>query len=164
MISPQTPYIFRNKLGHKFEISISVLNRMFQFIQHVPGKREAGGVMLGRFIVGSDDVVVDKITVPMPGDRQGRFSFFRSYKLHQSVITQEWEASGGTCNYLGEWHTHPQPIPEPSFVDIACWRKKLMFDRFDGNCLYFVIVGTERLNVWQGYRKSLTIEAFERIQ
>lgn len=164
MITPQIPYIFENKHEHKFEMSIAVLDRMIQFIQHVPEKHEAGGVMLGRFIVGSDDVVVDKITVPMIGDKRSRFRFFRSRNPHQTVIGQEWEASGGTCNYLGEWHTHPEPNPEPSFVDLAGWKKKLAFDQFDSGCLYFVIVGTERVNAWQGYRKSLRIEALKRIQ
>lgn len=164
MISTQAPYIYENKQGHKFEISKAVLDHMALFIQHLPGNHEAGGVMLGRFIVDSNDIVVDKITEPMRGDNRSRFRFFRSGQSHQAIIAVEWETSGGTCNYLGEWHTHPESNPEPSFVDKAEWKKRLIFDQFDSNCLYFVIVGTERINVWQGYRKALAIERLRRIQ
>lgn len=157
------PYIFYNEQGHKFEISLGIVEQMAQFVQHLSGKYEGGGVMLGRFIVGSEDVVVDKITKPMIEDKQSQFRFFRSRNLHQAIITEEWEASGGTCNYLGEWHTHPESNPKPSFVDKGEWKKKLFFDQFDSDFLYFVIVGTKSINVWQGYRNTSTFKRLMRL-
>lgn len=163
MLLPGMPYIFINELGHKFEICQPVVELMTQFVQNHPRRPEAGGVLLGRFIIDSDDVVVDKITVPTKADKQSLFRFFRSAKHHQLQITREWSASGGRCNYLGEWHTHPEPNPSPSDCDLADWRKRLQFDTFDSNFIFFVIIGTYQLKVWQGVRKTLAIELLSPI-
>jgi integrative and conjugative element protein (TIGR02256 family) len=152
------PWIYSNQMGHKFEIGNKAIELMITFIQNSPSMPESGGVLLGRFIINSNDVVVDKVTVPTQGDRQGRFRFFRSHKPHQARIDEEWITSEGTCNYLGEWHTHPEANPIPSFCDLANWKKRLIFDRFDSDSLFFVIVGTEQINVWQGFRRTLAIE------
>ena len=157
MITTDLSNIYINKQGHKFEISSSAVEQMIHFIQNSPDTSEAGGVMLGRFIINSKDVVVDKVTVPMKGDNQSRFRFFRSKHLHQAQIDDEWATSSGTCNYLGEWHTHPEPNPTPSLCDLINWKKKLLFDRFDSDSLFFVIVGTKQINVWQGIRKTLVM-------
>jgi integrative and conjugative element protein (TIGR02256 family) len=157
------PCIFKNKYGHKFELSPIVVEQITQFIQYCPKMPEAGGVLLGRFIIESDDIVVDKITTPMKGDRQSRFHFFRSAKMHQEQIAKSWSASDGTCNYLGEWHTHAEPDPTPSFLDKAEWRRKLLFDMYDHDSLFFIIVGTEQIKVWQGKKKSLSFDLLSRI-
>ncbi len=39
---------------------------------------EAGGMLLGRLIEGTDDVVIDEATVPSGEDRRGRFFFKRT--------------------------------------------------------------------------------------
>jgi integrative and conjugative element protein (TIGR02256 family) len=65
------------------------------------------------------------------------------------MIDQAWHISSGTCTYLGEWHTHPEPIPTPSVVDRSDWRRRLMTDQTT-KPLFFVIVGMEQTRVWQG--------------
>jgi integrative and conjugative element protein (TIGR02256 family) len=64
---------------------------------------------------------------------------------------------------LGEWHTHPELDPSPSSIDLAGWRNKLLFDQFDSDVLYFVIVGKEQINAWQGNRKTLVIEKLHKL-
>ncbi len=149
---------FQNQKGDRFELNSKIVAQLLDYKQDAPDKTEVGGVLLGRFILNCNDVVVDRITVPMQGDKSSRFHFFRAARLHQQVIDEVWHLSKRTCNYLGEWHTHPEPDPSPSWIDRLGWRKKLLFDRFDSEVLYFVIVGTEKINVWQGYRGSLAIE------
>jgi len=83
---------------------------MRHYVQDVPTKPEAGGVLLGRHILETGDIIVDLITEPMPSDRQGRFRFFRARRPHQAAIDRAWRASGGTYTYLGEWHTHPEQL------------------------------------------------------
>ncbi len=150
--------IFQNQTGARFKLSSQVTAQLLGYRQDTSDKPEAGGVLLGRFILNCNDVVVDKITIPMPGDKRGRFRFFRAAGLHQQIIDEVWSSSEGTCNYLGEWHTHPESVPIPSLIDHLGWRKKLLFDQFDSKVLYFVIVGTEKINVWQGSRMSLKVE------
>lgn len=67
------------------------------------------------------------------------------------MIDRAWVESSRTCTYLGEWHTHPEPIPSASFIDQGSWCRKLLVDRYAG-CLFFVIVGTSEVKVWEGQR------------
>lgn len=156
--SPDQPLTFINNRGAKFKLTQDVVTQMRHYEQDTTDKEEAGGVLLGRFILDCSDVVVDQITVPIQEDGRGRFRFFRSARKHQQVIFRVWRRSKGTCNYLGEWHTHPEPDPLPSALDLQTWRRKLSKDRFNSDVLYFVIVGTERINAWQGNRHTLEIE------
>lgn len=134
--------------------AIAVLLR-FQQVRRCDA--EAGGVLLGRHILDAPHVVVDEVTTPMKGDQRWFTGFHRGREAHQRVIDARWASSGGTCQYLGEWHTHPEPVPHASFVDMADWRRRLRADVFDGDTLHFVIVGTEAIRVWEGNRASGTI-------
>jgi integrative and conjugative element protein (TIGR02256 family) len=118
---------------------------------------------MGRFINNSEDIVVDKITLPMPGDKATRFSFFRNRNSHQKIIDREWEASCFTCTYLGEWHTHPEPIPTPSFVDKNDWKRKMKQDVFDSDFLFFMIVGTAEIWLWEGNKHKNSITALNKV-
>jgi integrative and conjugative element protein (TIGR02256 family) len=149
---------FIDSTGKRVKIGPDSLAALNKYIQNHPDKSEAGGVLLGRFIVASEDVVIDRVTVPMPGDKRSRSSFFRSASSHQKQIITSWVSSLGTCNYLGEWHTHPEPIPYPSGHDVANWKQKLKHDVFDSSFLLFVIVGTEQISIWKGKRSDFSLE------
>ncbi|NMO18772.1 hypothetical protein HPC49_14015 [Pyxidicoccus fallax] len=138
--------------GTRVKLDPAALSQMLAFRQTRTCHPEAGGVLLGRYIVGCRDVVVDEVTIPMAGDWRLPFFFRRSHSRHQQVIDARWAASRGTCQYLGEWHTHPEPIPGPSSTDIADWRRRLRTDRFDGDSLLFIIVGIREVRVWEGSR------------
>lgn len=156
--SPDQPLTFINNQGARFKLTQAVVGQMEHYVQDAIDKKEAGGVLLGRFIFDCSDVVVDQITVPIHEDGRGRFRFFRSARKHQQAIFRVWHRSKGTCNYLGEWHTHPEPNPLPSAIDLQTWRRKLSKDRFDSDVLYFVIAGTDKINAWQGNKHTLKIE------
>jgi integrative and conjugative element protein (TIGR02256 family) len=143
--------------GVRFEIGPDALRAMLGHLQDTPSKCEAGGVMLGRFITSSDDVVVDEVTTPLPGDRRTRTYYYRARQRHQVMIDRRWWESGGTCNYLGEWHTHPEPKPSPSCLDLRTWRRKLRHDQVDHDALFFVIVGQVCVRAWVGDRRTLGI-------
>lgn len=135
---------------------------MRHHVQNAPNKPEAGGVLLGRHIVDTRDIVVDLLTTPLPGDRQSRNRFFRARREHQAVIDTIWRETDGVCTYLGEWHTHPESIPIPSVLDQLNWRRKLMVDEFS-TVLFFVIAGTEQVKVWEGHRHRVRIHALQSI-
>ena len=132
-------------------MAIPALVTVCGYLQTARQAPEAGGVLLGRYIEGTSDVVVDAVTEPMSRDRRARARFFRHREGHQRTLDAAWEASGGTSAWLGEWHTHPQTDPIPSFIDRADWRRKLLVDRYD-EALFFLIAGTERLRMWEGRR------------
>ena len=53
-----------------------------------------------------------------------------------------------TMAYLGLWHTHPEPCPTPSNTDKRGWEKTVSADMFEGDRLFFPIVGTTLIRVW----------------
>jgi integrative and conjugative element protein (TIGR02256 family) len=151
--SSKKSLIFERICTGRLCIKGEVLKRMKSFTMEDPDALEAGGVLMGRYIKNTRDVIVDEITVPKPGDLRSSYRFFRTHEQHQERIEQAWERSEHTCTYLGEWHTHSEPNPTPSHVDRSEWRRKLMTDDF-GSHLFFVIVGTEAIRAWEGKRRS----------
>lgn len=155
--------IYADSLQNKIKIGPRALLGMKDFIQNDPMKKEAGGVLLGRFLIGNNDVIVDHITIPMAGDKRSRLGFFRSKSAHQKRISEAWASTRGTCNYLGEWHTHPEDDPYPSAHDFANWKNKLNRDKFDSDFLFFIIVGTVQVNIWKGRRDNGQFEKLNTV-
>jgi integrative and conjugative element protein (TIGR02256 family) len=143
--------VFERRRGGRLKISHRAVSQMVVYRQELPSRKEAGGVLLGRRIQGGGDVVVDLVTTPMPGDRRTRTTFHRARSRHQAEIDRVWRESHGTSVYLGEWHTHPEKWPQPSWVDRADWCRKVIFDRFSGP-IFFLILGTTAVTAWEGRR------------
>lgn len=111
--------------------------------------REAGGLLLGRFFADSSDVLVDEATRPTQKDRRWRFAIWRGKRAAQEIVDSAWGASGGTRNYLGEWHSHPESLPSPSKKDLSNWSRIVEKARYEQAALVFVIVGREDVGVWE---------------
>jgi integrative and conjugative element protein (TIGR02256 family) len=150
------PLIFLRPDGTRFEVCIAAWPVMQGFIQHANDATEAGGVLLGRHLRDGSAIVVDTVTVPMAGDRGARTRFHRAQRRHQAAIDAAWAASEGTCTYLGEWHTHPEPVPTPSSVDWADWHRRLLQDSYT-EPLFFIIVGITTTRAWEGRRLDLIV-------
>lgn len=148
------PLIFQKTDGGKLEIGREALSKMLRYRQNTESRKEAGGVLMGRHIRDCLDVVIDEVTTPMSRDRRTRFSFFRNQEQHQQILDEVWQASFRTTHYLGEWHTHPESVPTPSPTDLADWQKHLYSDIFSSSTLFFVIVGTEALQIWECHRQQ----------
>ncbi|MBO6571228.1 MAG: Mov34/MPN/PAD-1 family protein [Balneola sp.] len=130
------------------KISSEPLKILNKFRQIDISNREAGGVLLGRFVLDSDNIVIDKVTSPQSKDRRSRFAFKKMDSYHQHRITQEWTETGGKINYIGEWHSHPEINPNPSSLDIQEWKRKSKEDVYDNSFLIFIIVGIESISAW----------------
>jgi integrative and conjugative element protein (TIGR02256 family) len=154
--------IFKGETEGLLKLSEKVVSVFHQYRQLRRKDKEAGGVLLGRFIQNSEDVVVDRVTEPMERDVRKRYFFQKCREDHQRIIHAVWEESNGTCNYLGEWHTHPEPHPTPSPHDLREWKKVLKDTVCDSDKLFFVIVGTKSVEVWVGLRPSLEIKKLTR--
>lgn len=146
--------IFSHSRSGAFKIGPDALATMRSYEQHAPDALEAGGLLMGRYLRGGYDIVVDEVTVPQPGDERSRFGFYRYAEGHQPLIDAAWESSGGTCCFLGDWHTHAEPNPTPSPVDVDNWRRMLREDVMDDEACFFVIVGLREIRVWEGNRRT----------
>jgi integrative and conjugative element protein (TIGR02256 family) len=101
----------------------SVLTRLYQYRQLKFWHREKGGIFLGRY--RGQYIEVTDITLPQHDDICGRFFFNRCSPLHQQTAYTQWQNSSSEITYVGEWHTHPEQIPNPSTQDITEWQSKL---------------------------------------
>ncbi|WP_437324951.1 Mov34/MPN/PAD-1 family protein [Sorangium sp. So ce381] len=146
---------FLRRDGSTLVVSAPALAAMVAFQQRTRRDAEAGGVLLGRYLRDAPHVIVDEVTTPMPGDRRWFTGFHRSRRAHQRVIDDRWKASRGTCQYLGEWHTHPEETPTPSWIDRCDWRRRLARDSYDAASLFFLIVGTRAVAAWEGTRAEV---------
>jgi integrative and conjugative element protein (TIGR02256 family) len=147
--------------GQLLVLTEHAVSQLSRFAQHHFWQREAGGVLLGRHLLESGDMVVDEVTMPQQADRRSRFAFFRS-KQHEVLAHAKWEAARQTMAYLGSWHTHPEVNPNPSSVDLSDWEHALKADTYEGNRLFFAIVGTGRIRVWTKTRRGAFNELRER--
>lgn len=139
--------VYQVEPGKRFILAESALNVMTRHRQVLAQNPESGGVLLGRHLLESEDVIVDEVTTPSDSDARSRFGFFRS-KKHNSLAQRRWKESGGRVDYLGLWHTHPENIPIPSSVDLNDWVNAAEKDTYGGDRLYFLIVGITEIRAW----------------
>jgi integrative and conjugative element protein (TIGR02256 family) len=66
-------------------------------------------------------------------------SCIRDIKPANQFIKNEFEESNHTRIYIGEWHTHPEDIPTPSFVDVRSIHD--IFEKAKRKYLIVAIVG-----------------------
>lgn len=125
-------------------IESRVLRIFDQHRQRSTTAPESGGILLG--FRRQNHLHIADATSPNESDGQMRNFFSRSAHFHQSVARAKWKNSGGTIDYLGEWHTHPELGPTPSTIDKRGW---LRISRFRKAPMVFIIVG-ERNNLWVG--------------
>jgi integrative and conjugative element protein (TIGR02256 family) len=121
-----------------------VIDQFLRYIQFKETAPESGGLLLGT--VHGDHFIVKEITTPTIWDKCHRYLFKRSPIGHAKVAEDRWNRSNGFVRYIGEWHTHPEDNPTPSFIDITEWRK-LAEVRSDKRPLLGVIVGRKDLHI-----------------
>jgi integrative and conjugative element protein (TIGR02256 family) len=124
--------------GRLVTIADTVAREISRYTELPEANREAGGVLLGRH--RGPHIEILRCTAPMPEDLRTRFGFVRQDKGHQKVAIKEWLESGGSVNFVGEWHTHPERHPTPSWVDRRSWRKQIRKHKPDP--MVFVIAGS----------------------
>jgi integrative and conjugative element protein (TIGR02256 family) len=147
--------------------SDNVLDVFQRSRQLKPWAKEAGGQLFCLFEEGK--VLIEGATRPGHGDKRSRYSFWPNRSKEQKDINGQFEQG---LHYIGDWHTHPERIPNPSGEDI---RKMQAVYRESIHCLKYmilVIVGQEKLptGLWVGYvshnsvvGEALLINAEDRI-
>lgn len=113
---------------------VQIFDRYRQDLPHSP---EAGGILLGYRRGHALHVIA--ASEPTSKDRRSRTAFERRPTGHRGLARAHWHVSGGTVDYLGEWHTHPEDHPRPSSVDRAAWRA--LAQQRAPLAMLFVIVG-----------------------
>lgn len=133
-----------------------VINLIRGHCQHQTGRLESGGILLG--YRRGDHLHIVAATTPQPDDQCMKFRFFRRDLNHQKVAIRQWDLSGNTMDYLGEWHTHPELEPTPSSLDMSEWQKICCARKTSMVFLIVGWIGTFWLGVGRGQHIAQAIE------
>lgn len=137
-----------NDSGRMIKIEGHILDRIFQYRQTRIFQRESGGVIIGRELKSTGNLIIEEVTEPMRLDKQSRFGFERKDPTHMDCFHKLYELSRATYGYFGEWHTHPEKMPHYSVIDKRNWIK-LYKELPQKHALYFMICGTISIGVWK---------------
>ncbi len=77
---------------------------------------ETGGVLVGYFAPGGEPVVY-AVVGPGPAAVHKRTRFTPDHSWQCNELDILFEGSAGLWTYMGDWHTHPDGIPQMSWLD-----------------------------------------------
>lgn len=78
---------------------------------------ETGGILLGRRSERS--VLITEVVGPGPRARHERTWFEPDQEWQEVAVADAWLRSGGSVEYLGDWHSHPAGRLKPSRLDLT---------------------------------------------
>ena len=116
--------------------------------QTMPNLAESGGILIGRENISNNNIIIEFATEPMVKDIQRRTRFIRKDVGHILFYEKLYKENNGIYRYIGEWHTHPENIPQYSFLDKNNWKKIFRQDR-NADMQYHLIAGVEAVRVWK---------------
>lgn len=134
-------------------ISGELLEKLFSFRQLDEQTPESGGVLIGKHLNSGGILLIDQLTPPQESDKQGRCEFYRS-TVHNKLVNYIWQKSNKHSTYVGLWHSHPETTPNYSLVDKKDWQNALIQSNYEGNKLFFAIVGQTHIRMWMGIRST----------
>lgn len=129
-------------LGQLVVVMPTVIEKLLSYRQLSPSCKEAAGVLIGER--RGPHIVIHAISEPGPGDIRSRYTVVRKGFHHQTLVNVLHHKSGGTMNYVGEWHSHPESHPSPSGIDKSSWKKDLA----SSEPMVLIIVG--QCAIWCG--------------
>lgn len=133
---------------HMIEIDSQIIDRIFEYRQTDKYHMEAGGVIIGRELKSTGNLIIEEMTEPQFLDKQSRFRFERKDPAHKEYFEELYLKADKTYGYFGEWHTHPESIPDYSATDKRNWIK-LYQELPQKHTLYFIIAGIDSVGVWK---------------
>lgn len=122
-----------NYCGPFIILTDSVISKVVKHRQLSNKDKEAGGQLFAIF--DNYNTVVIDVTEPTILDRRSRYSFVPNLFLQNMDIRSQYKKGR---HYVGDWHSHPEPMPTPSDDDY-----KSMVDFFNKSShelLFFLMV------------------------
>lgn len=71
----------------------------------------------------------------------------RDALMANKFIEEDYEQSEHTRFYIGEWHTHPEKQPKPSYVDYSSIEENYHTASLVVPFLFMIIVGTQTFHI-----------------
>ena len=130
-------------LGNSGELVIltdAVLEHFHRHQQQRKRDTEAGGQLFGR--IHEKIITIEEVTGPRRSDIRSRYSYVPDRKAEQREINERFPSG---LHFIGDWHTHPEPIPQPSGTDLGNMRECVKKSRRAISGFLLIIVGTAPL-------------------
>ena len=128
---------------YHFEIKQEVLDELKCYTQNYGN--EKCGILMGSQI-DNNHYRISKISPPCCRT-QTRLGCIRDAEKANRFIQEDFHLSNHTRFYIGEWHTHPEPYPTPSDVDISSIKEIHMTASLVAPILFMIIVGIETIYI-----------------
>ena len=108
--------------------------------QQKNGEYESGGILVGEVYPVENKVIVKDILVSKRAKRS-----FMGVNIDKKEMQEELEKIRKDTNYkyyyIGDWHTHPEKKPTPSWIDNKSYKKTCKTIVLQTNFVVFLIVG-----------------------
>lgn len=123
--------------GHlRLEFGESCLEQLAAHRQSSCISREIGGQLFAR--VDESHYRIELATVTRGRSRRARYGFWPDRTAEKADILRLFEQG---LHYVGDWHTHPEPVPSPSSTDAAEMLDIFRCSRHELTTMLLVIVG-----------------------
>ena len=147
----------------KFDLGTSGQQLTFSdaVVSHLENRRqlrfwqaEAGGLLFAR--LSAEEVFIEAATGPRRTDRRTRNTYFPDRAAEQREINN-LHSEG--LSFVGTWHSHPEPVPRPSGVDLHSLAESFRLSTHHLNAFVLAIIGQrpapEGLAVILGDRETI---------
>lgn len=122
--------------GEILTISRSVLTRFRANRQKYLWQSEAGGQLFARIL--GRQIHIGSATGPRHSDKRGRFFHQSDRVVDQKEIDERFLRG---FHYIGDWHTHPEVRPSPSFRDFRTMSSRVLRSKHPFYGFVFILVG-----------------------
>lgn len=101
---------------------------------------EKGGQLFAR--ISPEEISIERATGPYKEDKSSRFLIVLDRQRQKADILSNFKSG---LHYVGDWHTHPEPVPSPSSLDLEVVRDCFTKSRHELYSFLMLIVGSHRL-------------------
>ncbi|MCD8739700.1 Mov34/MPN/PAD-1 family protein [Mucilaginibacter roseus] len=108
--------------------------------EHYP--KEFGGILIGYYMEGQQQVIITGTLLP-DDYRSSPSSFERGDKGLKERLKAVYEEEKPKI-YVGEWHTHPNAAPIPSYTDLNALKEIVASDAVSIDHPIMLILGLDR--------------------
>lgn len=135
-----------NSKSLNIEIDQKLLNELLSYQQINENDFENGGILMGELYPRSNRIILTHVLV-CEHIENSKYGLELNIKCLQKQMDEIWDESNGTITYLGDWHTHPESNPKPSYTDYKTFVKNYYTSKFEQNVLLYVILGSKK-SIW----------------
>jgi integrative and conjugative element protein (TIGR02256 family) len=131
----------------KIIISNEVLETFHKSRQIKKAQKEVGGQLFAK--ISQKEITIIKTYLPNRRDKRTYYSFLPNRKKQMEEIYLSFSHG---LHYVGDWHTHPEEFPTPSYIDLESMKECFSKSKHELNNFMLIIVGNsdKYLNLWIG--------------